>query len=234
MPDLVKQIQIVPDAPARPDGGMVAYVVDAIRTRILEGQYGPGQRLVEAELTSSLGVSRGPLREAMHRLAAEGLVQIQANRGACVTRASRREVHDMFVIRELLEGQAARQVAEQAHEPETKKALKALRDREEVVDQAMDAVSFMRANQRLHDTLIALSGSEMIGRILSQLQMPQFRAAFFRSFSTRIYEQSRRDHLAIIDALMQPDAEKAEALMRSHVRATATLVASMPDEFFAD
>lgn len=70
------------DAPAR--GGIVEYVVDQLRTGVLQERYAPGQRLIEADLTQDLRVSKGPLREAFRRLSAEGLLEIVPNRGAMI------------------------------------------------------------------------------------------------------------------------------------------------------
>lgn len=73
-------------------GGAVDWTVEAVRERIASGGYAPGQRLIEADLTAELGVSRSTVREAFRLLAAQGILQLVHNRGAVVLRMSRPEV----------------------------------------------------------------------------------------------------------------------------------------------
>ena len=86
-------------------------MIEAITDGVKDGRYAPGQRLVEADLTAELGVSRGPLREALGRLAAEGVLELEPYRGAVVRRLTREDVEDLFSVREVLEGEAARLAA---------------------------------------------------------------------------------------------------------------------------
>ena len=76
-------------------GATVDYVLQHVRDGIFQGHYAPGQRLIEADLTRELGISRGPLREALHRLAADKILEIVPNRGAIVRRLSKREMLEL-------------------------------------------------------------------------------------------------------------------------------------------
>lgn len=78
-------------------GATVDYVLEHLRQGIVRGRYAPGQRLIEADLTDELGVSRGPLREAMRRLSADDLLEIVPNRGAIVRRLSLREMLELSI-----------------------------------------------------------------------------------------------------------------------------------------
>src|SRR4051795_5578940 len=80
-------------------GGTVDYVLDHLRTGVMQGRYAPGQRLIEADLTRDLRVSRGPLREAFRRLSAEGILEMVPHRGALVRRLTMREMKEFFQIR---------------------------------------------------------------------------------------------------------------------------------------
>lgn len=214
--------------------GSVVNVVNRIRADIFEGRMTPGHRLVESELTSALNVSRSTIREALNRLVAEGLVQIEPNRGAWVRRTSRQAMRQMFAVRELLEGQAAREMAEKAPgSPQAIARLRHIRAIEAALDLKADALAFMAANKEFHTAVLELSGNEVLQHLVPQLQFPQFRAAFFCFFSPRISEQSMVDHLAIIDAAIEGDPDRAQDAMRAHVRGTANLVLTMGDEFFA-
>jgi DNA-binding GntR family transcriptional regulator len=104
------------DRPKQRRGETVDFVVDEIREGILSGRYAPGQRLIGRDLTEYVGFSRGPVREALRRLSAEGLIEIVPNRGAVVRHLTRKQVEDLFVVRKNLEGLAARLAAERIHE----------------------------------------------------------------------------------------------------------------------
>ena len=88
-------------------GDTVDYVCVCIRQGVVDGRFVPGQRLIARDLTEEIGISRGAVREAFRRLAAEGMVDLIPNRGASVRRLSRRQVEDLFQIRECVEGLAA-------------------------------------------------------------------------------------------------------------------------------
>jgi len=85
-----------------------------IRNRLLSGEFTPGARLSESELSDACGVSRTPVREALRRLALEYFVRIEPNRGAFVIDWSREDIMDMFEMRSMVEGLAARKAAERA------------------------------------------------------------------------------------------------------------------------
>src|SRR4051812_16469171 len=98
--------------PALRTGETVDRTAALIRQQIVEGRLVPGQRLIARDLVEQLGISRGPLREAFRRLAADGLVDLIPNRGAMVRRLSNDEIAQVYQIREALEGYAARRAAE--------------------------------------------------------------------------------------------------------------------------
>ena len=98
-------------------GATVDYVLQHVRDGIFQGHYAPGQRLIEADLTRELGISRGPLREALHRLAADKILEIVPNRGAIVRRLSMREMLELFSIRIALETLATREATANLADP---------------------------------------------------------------------------------------------------------------------
>ena len=93
-------------------GAKVSFIVERLREDILAGSMPPGSRLVECDLTARFAVSRGPVREALRRLAAEGLIDHWPNRGALVRRLSARDIIEFFQIRVEVESLAARLAAE--------------------------------------------------------------------------------------------------------------------------
>ena len=211
---------------------LVDYVVDTIKTGIQEGRYALGQRLVEADLTKELGVSRGPLREALRRLAGYGIVEIQPYRGAAVRRSSRTELSDMFRVREVLEGLAARTAAERIARPGNRDRALVLRAEIDAAEPIVDAVGQIEDNEKFHRTILDLSGNHSLQRVVVPLQMPTYRLAFFRLFTDN-RRRSLAQHADILDAIIAGDPDRAETAMRAHIRATEELSRKMSDTFFA-
>jgi DNA-binding GntR family transcriptional regulator len=212
---------------------VVQQVVDAIRNGVRDGIYAPGQRLIEADLTAMLGVSRGPLREALGRLASEGLLVIEPHRGAVVRKLSRREVGELFEVRELLEGQAARLAAERIDDSDHRARIENLLV--EVRDHRSDGdpLSYMAHNSRFHDTIFAVSENRLLARIASQLHTQTYRLQFnqlIRSEAAR--HQSNDDHVQILEAILAGNAQTAERIMRRHVRRSGNVTAAFRDTAF--
>lgn len=211
----------------------VDQAVQAINLGILEGRYAPGQRLIETELTREIGVSRNTLRAALRRLAADGLVHIEAFRGAMVARPSRKEMRELFEVREVLEALAARRSADNIDRP-------GLRERAEAVALPLLAVredppkadDHLWENRQFHDLVLELADNMHLGRVLDQLLMPVFQRAFFRVYDAALYKRSVADHRLILEAILAGDGAAAEDAMRAHVRWTAKLADNIPDSLF--
>nr|BFE78263.1 hypothetical protein GCM10020093_008640 [Planobispora longispora] len=143
-------------------------VVDDLRDLILRGRYAPGARLGEVELAETLGVSRTPVREALRRLQAEGLVEVVANRGARVAEHPAGDLETVFELRARIEGLAARQAAAVATAEDADRLhgiAVALREHAERHD--LDAV--YRLNADFHQGLVRLGGSAVLAQSLSAL-----------------------------------------------------------------
>jgi DNA-binding GntR family transcriptional regulator len=212
---------------------VVEQVVAAIRDGVRDGTFAPGQRLVEADLTASLGVSRGPLREAIGRLAAEGLVTIEPHRSAVVRKLSRDEVADLFEVRELLEGEAARLAAQRIDEGDHKSRMQALlAETIEFRDQS-NAVAYMTHNSRLHDEIFALSQNRLLAQLASQLHTQAYRLQFQQVVSgENSRHQSNDDHMAIVEAILAGNPTAAATAMRRHVRRSHSVTSAFPDSAF--
>jgi DNA-binding GntR family transcriptional regulator len=201
--------------------GSRSTAVDAVVAAIIEGikhgRYVPGQRLVESDLTGELGVSRGPLREAFGRLAAEGLLQIEPYRGALVRRMTREDVVDLFEVREVLEGQAAALAATRIHVAGNRAALQAVLARMRH-HESSDIVGYMDVNERFHEVIVELSGNRTLARLVGQLQVQAFRLFYRRLADAAARERSVSDHEAVAAAILAADPAAAEQAMRAHVR----------------
>ncbi len=198
-------------------------VADVLRARILEGRLVPGQRLVEADLIAELAVGRSAIREAFIQLDSEGLVELRHQRGAAVTRLSRKTMAELFAVRERLEGFAAFLAAQRVDEPGNRAWLLAQRKNWTRAELLQSEHSHMEENMPLHEGVIRMSGNGRLVEILQRLQIPAYRQRFLKLLDHDRRKESVEDHLKVIDAVLGGHAEKADELMRLHVRRTGEL-----------
>jgi DNA-binding GntR family transcriptional regulator len=191
-------------------------VRDRLREDILAGRLEPGTELSEVALAREFGTSRGPLREALGRLASEGLVTITPRRGAVVTQLTRQEFIDAYQVREALETLAIRLAvplmsdAEVAHLRELCELMaRAARDDEVRL--------FFDTNNSFHEALVRGSRNEKLHEF-HRLLVGQMVPYLPRSLELRgNLQQSVAEHEAILAAIDSRDAERAAELMAEHI-----------------
>ena len=198
-------------------GEAVDAVFETIRQGIVSGRFAPGQRLVLGDLAEEIPYSRSTFREALRRLAAERLVSLVPNRGAAVQRLAPREMADLFEIRELLEGQAARRAAERIGQPGLRKRFRAAWRKARRGDPA-DRAAFFAQNQIFHGAIVELSGNSRLPEMLNQLQIPILMFQWRSRMTPQEIAQSRAEHELIAKAILKGRPDQAEAAMRRHVR----------------
>ena len=192
-------------------------VYDHLRAEILAGRLEPGTELAETGLSEQLGVSRGPLREAIGRLAAEGLVTVRPRRGAVVRSLSEEEFLELYQVREALETMAVKLATPRLRAED----LQRLAD----LNRAMDAHGaegdverFFEANQAFHACFLELSGNgklyAMHQQLLDQLGHYRMRSLMLRGNLRR----SVTEHTAILRAAKRGDGDRAAELMAEHIR----------------
>jgi DNA-binding GntR family transcriptional regulator len=210
----------------------VERITDELRKGIRTGRFAPGQRLIEADLTRLLGVSRGPLREAMARLAGDGLVTIEPNRGVTVKALTRSEVHSIAAIREMLEGLAARLAAERIEAGRNKAEFRKVWTELCSGPARTNPSDYVDANERFHTTIVRIGGNAPLAQLLEQLRTPLYRFQFRSRFTHVNLERGHKDHVAIAEAILAGDPDEAERAMRRHLRSSEKLVDSLPDDAF--
>jgi DNA-binding GntR family transcriptional regulator len=215
----------------------VGRVAKTVRDGIRDGRYVPGQRLVEADLIRDLGVGRNALREALSRLSSDGLIVIEPHRGASVRRLSRHDVGQLYDLREVLEGLAARLVAQRSDEPGVRAALTVALTRMREAAATGDFAHYMDENIRFHRTIVELSGNPRLAEVIDGMQIQTFRIQF-RCASrvpalAELRDFSVTEHLALAEAMHAGDAVRAEELMRDHLRHTRAGTMRLPDSDFA-
>ncbi|MDA3625105.1 GntR family transcriptional regulator [Saccharopolyspora sp. WRP15-2] len=144
-------------------------VCEEIRNRIIDGRFAPGDRIVERELAEELAVSRVPVREALRTLRVEGFVEDVARRGVIVRRLDRRDVEELFDVREALEGMACRLATAKADA----RGLRALQRHLNRADKALrndDLTAVGKANADFHDEIVQLADHHLLAGMLEPLQ----------------------------------------------------------------
>lgn len=197
---------------------LFALVTDKLRERILNGQYAPGERLVENRLSAELGVSRIPVREALRALASEGLVLIEPRRGASVARLSPDIVREMVEVRATLEGLNAK-LAAQRRDPDL------IAELQQVLRDGMDAAAQGRAdellalNTRFHEVLGTIAANSVLQDMMRSLR--ERTAALFGPANAVRARQNWDEHAQILQAVIAGDADLAALLAARHVYSAA-------------
>ncbi|HOA55061.1 MAG: GntR family transcriptional regulator [Clostridiaceae bacterium] len=192
-------------------------VYNRIRNDILNGVYEPGESLVELKLSEELGVSRTPVREALRQLELEGLVQSVPNKGATVRGVTEQDIQDIYTIRMLIEGLAARWAAEKIT-PEELEELKEAVDLEEFYTTKSNYGNLLRFDTRFHDIIFKASKSKPLMYTLSTFHRYVQKARRVSMSSPERAAEVLQEHKAILQAIIDRDADRAEKLMTEHVR----------------
>jgi DNA-binding GntR family transcriptional regulator len=196
-------------------------VLERLRALILTGEYGPDERLIEEQLAERLGVSRTPVRQALTMLEAEGLVEIAPNRGATVCSFTTEDVWDIYDLRAVLEGHAARRAAGRIEGRELERLRELVGEMEGLAGRFDDHEEEIRVlvahNQEFHGTIVEASRNRRLGRLINRtVEIPlMFKAFFWYTPHERII--SNHYHRQILEALEGGDADRAEIIMREHV-----------------
>lgn len=195
----------------------------AIRAALLAGEHEPGARLMEEDLAEALGVSRTPVREALRRLAAEGLVEFVANRGAQVVAWSEQDLREIYGLRALLEGQAARMAADRIDATGVAR-LRALVTAMDRAARAGDRVAVSEANAEFHRAVWDIAGNRRLAAMVAGLVQTPMVQRTFQRYRPADLRRSLGQHRELVDALEAADPAWAEAVMRSHILAARTVL----------
>ncbi|MEO8308912.1 MAG: GntR family transcriptional regulator [Pseudomonadota bacterium] len=199
-------------------GPSAAEIADWIRNQIRCRRFVPGQRLVEFDVTRRTGGSRFKVREALQRLQAEGLVDIEEFRGASVRNASMDEVRQLYRARAALEGLCAADFTRKASREQRAKLLKIAEAMENSVDKGAPE-SFGSLNAQWHGLIMDGSGNPVIQGVVQRLNTPIHHLLFETFYRAERLRSAAADHKTILEAIMDNDPAAAETAMRQHVEA---------------
>ena len=206
-------------------------IADALRAAILDGSYGPGERIRQEDVAARSGASRIPVREALRMLQAEGLVTLVANSGAWVTRLTLAECAELYQIRERLEPLLLR-----ASLPGLGDAVRGrLADLADAMERSEgDTDAFLRADREFHLASYSAAApgetSAIIGRMWNSTQH------YRREFTKLAARQgglgaTHLEHRLLLDCLRRQDADNAESVLVMHIRRTRLELSRHPEIF---
>jgi DNA-binding GntR family transcriptional regulator len=199
-------------------------VYSQLKSAILNGVFKPGQILRQEDIAQRLGVSRGPLREALPRLEVEGLIVSIPHKGCAVVSLAPEEIAEIFELRALLEASLARVAAQQRDPQATVRLLELNAQMRELAlsNSASDRQRWSELNYEMHSVLLAVAGRRHHMRLVDMardLAEPYIRMEI--NLSGDLLE-AQREHEMLIEAFAIGDCQRLERLSREHVQKTAT------------
>jgi DNA-binding GntR family transcriptional regulator len=194
-------------------------VYEALVELVVAGRLGPGQHLVETELARQLRVSRQPVREALHRLEAEGWVDLRPNQGAFVHVPTDEEVDQLLDVRELLEVETARLAAAAATADHLARLQEICHEGEAAVE-AGDSGRFVAVNAEFHAELARAAGNAVLAE-LAGIVGRRVRW-YYRQVAPIRGHESCTEHRDMVAAIGAGDAERASSIARKHTERTRT------------
>lgn len=189
---------------------------ERIREAIRAGQLPPGSRIVESELASWLGVSRTPIREAVLRLEQDGLVTYAPRQGLTVASLDYQAVIELYGMREVLEGTAARFAANHASQAEVE-TLKEMLDMERSIEDAESDRAAI-ANRQFHQILYFAAHNRFLLKSLNALSDSMMLLGHTTLAMPGRHKTAIQEHTAIVEAITTGDADGAEQAARAHIR----------------
>lgn len=191
-------------------------IYDYLRGEILSGRVLPGERLDLGELVGRLKVSKMPVKEAIARLAIEGLLDVQAQRGTFVSSVNPRELAETFEVRCALEMLAGELACARATTSDIERLRKLMGE----MEQSSEVARHLELNFQFHSLIVELSGNRKLAETYHRLRVPiQVAGIHYRSESwkERIAKE-QKEHRAIVRALEQKDAEGVALAIREHIK----------------
>jgi len=194
-------------------------VYEDIRRQIAEEQLAPGQWLIERELCETYSMSRTPIREILWKLAADGFLEQEANRGFIVRRLGLEQIFEIFQTREAIEGMAARLACRRGGEAFHAR-LRNIKKKIATANIQSDPIVGIALGRELHSAIMDAAHNSIMADINERLENLTVLTANITKRAPAIEKASAEAHLNIINAMLQRDEDKGELLMREHLRET--------------
>jgi len=195
-------------------GSRADFVYESLRNAIWEGRFARGERIREEDIANSLGVSRTPVRQALQQLQQRGLLVTSPGRGLAVVQLSNKQIFDLYAMREILEGSAARFAAQHATDAEVQVLY---RLQKQLSVEGHDALALVTLNRRFHQHIYAATHNQYL---LDTLDVLNDSMALLHNLTFRMptrHQQSDIEHLHIVQAIERRDPDGAESAARLHI-----------------
>ena len=191
-------------------------VFEYLKNAIIDQTIEPGSRLVESKIADMLGISRTPLREALHKLEREDWIEKKPSGGFQVVTLTKDDIEETFGIRSVLESYAARLVAENSQEKDLIPLEKKMKEYQNCLEKKSND-KLQKINTQFHDLLYGLSKSPKLIKMINQLksQISMSRQIILKK--DEYAQESNDDHVKMLDAIKNRDGEAVEQLVREHI-----------------
>lgn len=190
-----------------------------LKDRILEGKLPPGQRLIIDDIADDLGLSIIPVREALQMLQSERLVEIRPHAGATVSPIAPENIEEVFAILEGMEAVTARRIT-LTRPPGLEQKLESLINQMDLAEKRDDVEKWSALNIKFHLAMSEATGMPWLHEITTRLldNWDRLRRYFFREGAKHRFVEAQKEHHAILKAICEGNADKAEELIRQHNR----------------
>lgn len=192
-------------------------VASAIRDTIISGKIKPGTRLIEADISVQLGVSRSPLREAFRTLASEGLLTISPYKGVFVTKLNERDLYEIYELRILLESYGIRQACKSINKKQLEELRRFIQDMEKR-KQSKDYLGYLEVSHKFHEIYMKSCDNERLYDLFNVLKNNIFSIQILSNTYSFFINDSMDEHREILSKIMEKDPDGAELAIKKHLR----------------
>ncbi|NLG94807.1 MAG: GntR family transcriptional regulator [Acetomicrobium flavidum] len=193
------------------------YVYDELLHKILMRQIKPGEHLAEVNIAVSLGVSRTPVREALRRLASQGLLEVIPNVGAKVVSPTQKDLEDTFMVRNALETMAVRLAVKNINPTYLAEMEEAIKQEEQAL-RSGDFEEYLGVNEEFHRIIAQLSGNNVLEDFIKNcIARISIYTVFTEPPVEEIIRTSLAEHKEILNAIKERDVDRAEKTMEEHI-----------------
>ncbi|MFT3854049.1 MAG: GntR family transcriptional regulator [Ilumatobacteraceae bacterium] len=215
-----------PEPEVGPADLLAHQVYRSLRSEVLRGAIRPNERLIESDVSTRLNTSRTPLREALQRLAADGLIE-RVRRGWRVREFALTEILEVYEARAALEGYAARLACERATAAD-REAILGVHDQlgklHKVMTPGDPLDDLIAMNERFHTLINEAAHNSRLERLIEHNQSYYFNIRTASLYSLSELEETYADHIRIVDALLERDGDLAEGVTRRHIMDSALVI----------
>lgn len=205
-------------------------VVDKVKESILKGSLKPGEKLIETQLTNSLGVSRTPLREAFRELAVEGYITIYPHKGAFVTKITKEEIKDLYMITSVLEGLATRLATPLLSRGKNREHLEKLLEELRKFEQLGEVSKYWETNQLFHQFITNSCKNEKLKVVITNLRRQILKTRIITLQVPGRLKSSMEEHEKILDHILVNEAKKAEIMVIKHLELQGKILSDITDK----